>query len=327
MPLASQFGYKEESTVGTAVTVDKFGEFVTEGLKVNMGRTSVVTKRAGQRVARSDRAVPYQMGASGPVTFPMLTKGGGIFLKHALGSIATAGPTDSTYTHTATIGDLTGKSLTLQVDRPFNPSGTSQAFTYNGCKITKAEFSLSQESHLEATYEFDGWGETTATALASASYPSGAEIVTWASSSFTIGGSAVELVDIKITLTNGLNTDRRYIRGSAAKKEQLENAMRSITVQFTLDFVDLTQHNRVVSTTQAGSLAACVLTCNGPTLLGATTYPGYTFTMPAVQFDDDDGIKVDSDDPLRVTFTGTALFDGTNSALTVAQRTADTTPS
>lgn len=325
MPLASQFGYKSESTVGTPVTVDKFLDITSESMKVQMGRASATTKRSGQRVARSDRAVPYQLGATGSISLPMLTKGGGILLTHALGSTSTAGPTDATYTHTNTIGDLTGKSLTIQFDRPF-AGGASQAFTYNGCKITKAEWSLVQGGVLEAMYEFDAWSETTATSLASPSYASGAEVVAFPSASFTVAGSQVDLVDYKCTLTNGLKTDRRYIAGSASKGEQLENAMRSITVQFTCDFLNLTDLNRVKSTTQSGALASCILTCNGPTLLGTSAYPGYTFTTPALQFDDADGIKVDTDDPLRVTFTGTALWDTTNSALTIAQRTADTTP-
>ena len=327
MPLASQFGIKAESTFATAVTVDRFFEFVDEDISPNVGRIKVVTKRAGQRVRRGDRSTPYLNGASGTLAMPVMTKNHGILFGLAMGAIATTGPTDSAYTHTATIGALDGDFFTAQADRPFNPSGTSQAFTWAGCKITSAEWSMTtgEAGYLTAKYGIDAATQATGTALASASYVASSEPHVWTGAAATIGGSAVEASDFTISLTNAVKTDRHYLRSSATKKEQLENGMRTIAFSIGLDFVDLTQYNRVVSATRAGMQSAVVLTVTGPTLLGATTYPSVTFTMPQAEFGDVQGVNAGGDDPIKMTLTGEATYDGTNSPLTIAYVSGDTT--
>jgi hypothetical protein len=68
---------------------------------------------------RSDRRVPYIMGAGGSVSFSVLSKGFGFWLAQSLGTVATTGPADTTvYTHTGTVGSLTGDFFTAQVGVP-----------------------------------------------------------------------------------------------------------------------------------------------------------------------------------------------------------------
>jgi hypothetical protein len=326
MPVASQLMVKDESSYATAVTVDRGFEFLTESIEVDPRRVQSVGKRAGQRVARSDRFMVYPGGASGTVEMDVLTKSHGWWLKHALGTVATSTVTDSNYTHTGTIGSLTGDSFTLQVDRQFTPSGTSQAFTYAGCKIAKATWRLATEGLLQAVYEIDAASEATATSLASETSPTSPDVFSWIGASATIGGSAVEIKDFEVSITNPMNVDRRYLRSSAVKKEPLENGMRVVEWSMTADFVDLTQRNRVTSTTAAGALAAIVITCDGPVAHGGTTLPRMAFSIPNARFDVASGGTVTDDEPLMLSLSGVGLFDGTNSALTVTYRTTDATP-
>ncbi len=327
MPINSQIGIKAESTYATPVTVDQFTEFASESIEPQVGRARMRTFRASQRVRRGDRVIPYVAGYAGSVTMPVMAKGHGIYLKMALGGMATSGPTDSAYTHTGTIADLTGDMFTLQVDKPFNPSGTSQPITYAGGKITSAEWSLTtgESGLLSATYGMDFASAATGTGLASASYPASNQVYPWINAGLTIGGAAVEVVEARISLTNALQLDRRFIRSSSTKKEPLENGERTITFSITCDFVDLTQYNRVVSTTVAGMQSAVVLTCTALTLIGTTTYPTVTFTLPQAEFDAVSGVAVSGDDPIRQTLTGEATYDGTNSPLTIAYVSADAT--
>lgn len=326
MPVASQLQVKDESTYGTAVTVDRAFEFNSESIEVDVRRVESVGKRSGQRVARSDRFMPYPGGASGSVEMDVLTKSHGWWLKHALGTVATGTITDSNYTHTGTIGSLTGDFFTLQVNRPFNPSGSDQAMTYAGCKITKATWRLAVEGLLQAVYEIDAASEATGTALASETSPTGPDVFSWVGASATIGGSAVEIKDFEVSITNPLNVDRRYLRSSAVKKEPLENGMRMVEWSMTADFVDLTQRNRVTSATRAGSLAAIVITCDGPIAHAGATVPRMEFSIPAARFDVASGGTVTDDEPLMLSLSGVGLFDGTNSALTVTYRTTDSAP-
>src|SRR5205085_1876963 len=122
-----QIGFGEESTYGTPVTPTRFFEYDSESIEESEGRTEGDPLRGGTSFIRHDRFTPYFEGASGSVEMAVLTKGFGVLLKHMLGGIATSGPAETTvYTHTATEGDLLGKSLTMQVNRPFHPSGTNQ---------------------------------------------------------------------------------------------------------------------------------------------------------------------------------------------------------
>ena len=120
-----QLGVKAESTYGTGVTVDCFYEFDSESLAVEVGRVESSAIRAGSRAMRSDRRVPYIMGASGSFQMPVLSKGFGFWLAQCLGTVGTAGPAEtSVYTHTGTIGSMTGDMFTAQVGVPQAGGGT-----------------------------------------------------------------------------------------------------------------------------------------------------------------------------------------------------------
>jgi hypothetical protein len=95
-----------------------------------------------------------------------------------------------------------------------------QPFTYEGGKITEWTLSNSVEGNLVLELNCDFQQVTTATALATASYPTGMENLTWAGGTLTVGGSQVDVTEFSMTVNNGLNVDRRYISGSTDKKEQ-----------------------------------------------------------------------------------------------------------
>jgi hypothetical protein len=135
--LLSQFGVAKETTWATPVTVSRFFEFTSEGVKPVVGRVESKGIRAGARAFRNDRSQPVAKGASGSVEFEVPTKGFGFWLEHMFGgSVVTVGPTDANYTHTATIGSLSGKGLTASEvpffrafkEMEFDGAGTEEAF-------------------------------------------------------------------------------------------------------------------------------------------------------------------------------------------------------
>jgi hypothetical protein len=150
-----QLGVKSEVTYNTPLVVDRFYEFDSESIADDFRRTEGDPLRVGgEGVIRSDRSTPYYGGASGTVSMAVLTKSFGWWLTHMLGTETTTGPVETTvYTHTGTLGSLQGDSFTMQVNRPFNPTGTNQAFTYSGGKITEWTLSNNAEENLmlEAT--------------------------------------------------------------------------------------------------------------------------------------------------------------------------------
>lgn len=320
-----QAGFKDESVYGTPVTVDRFFEYESESIEENEGRTEGDPLRVGSGFVRSDRFTPYFAGASGNMQMAVLTKGFGFFLKHMLGAVATAGPAETVvYTHTGTEGDLKGKSFTCQVNRPFHPSGTNQAFTFEGGKITEWGLTNSVDGNLLLDLSMDFEQVSTATALAAASYPTSMDNFSWAGGVVSIGGSNYDITEFAMTANNGLAVDRRQIRGLTDKKEPTAHR-REGTFSIKADFDSLTQRNRAHATTKAAALAQIIATWTGPTLLGSTIYPTFQVTIPAVRFDSWKG-ATEGTDGIEQELSGVIRYDGTNSPLTVVYKSADTTP-
>lgn len=315
----------DESTWNTPVTPTRTFEYESENIEESYGRTEGAPLRRGTAFPRNDRFTPYLAGAAGSIQLAVMSKGFGFFLKHMMGSVATTGPTETTvYTHTGTEGTLLGKGITAQVNRPFHPAGTDQPFTYAGGKITEWTLSNSVEGNLLLDLGLDFASVATATALATASYPTGMDPLTWVGGTVTIGGTQVDLDEFSLSVKNGNNVDRRKIRGNAEKKEQTQGK-REGTFSLKCDFESLTQRNRAAATSRSGALAAIVATWQGPTLLGSTIYPTFQVTLSAGRFDDWKAATTDYDG-IQQELSGVVTWDGTNSPVQVVYKSADTTP-
>lgn len=317
----------EESTYGTPVTPNRTYEYNSESIEDSFGRTEGDPLRKGLQVARTDRVTPYYAGGAGSVEFDVMTKGFGILFKHMLGAIATTGPTDTAYTHTATLGELWGKSLTLQAARPFNPSGTVQPFTYEGGKITEWTLSNSVEGNLLLELGFDFEQVKTVTALATAAYPSGMENFTWAGGSISIGGvdAGFCVNEISIAGNNSLNVDRRCISNGTDKKEPNVNGRRELTFSIAGDFASLDHRARAAAATAAGLHAELKASWTAPTLIGTTTYPKIEVTLSAARFDEWTG-SAGGAESISQELTGVGRDNGTNPPISIAYTTADATP-
>ena len=251
--LDAQLGYKLETVVGTAVTVDKFIEFNSEGLEFDPGYIEPTGLRVGTKHKRGSRLVQSRKMVSGPIELEHSTRLMGALWKLALGSGVTT-PTlvlGSAYKQIHQTGDLLGKSATFQIGRP-EPSGTVRAHTINGCKFTGWEFSVSDNEIAKFSADIDGWDEATATALASASYVAGAEVfsfkdVTEFSLGNTItgtteltesGGTPISAVVTSLSFKgdNALATERFGLGNAGIKKEQLENGTPTITGTFEAEY-------------------------------------------------------------------------------------------
>lgn len=328
MPAVTKFqlGAKDEVTYGTPVTVDRFFEFNSWNVKPQRGRIESAGLRAGQRVQRADRWVPLNNGAAGDANFEVLSKGFGFWLKHMLGSVSSSAAVDGKTTHTGSIADLKGDSFTAQVNKPFHPADTDQAFTYEGGKITKWQLANSVNGLLMATLSMDFEDVSTATALATASYPAGTvELFSFVGGTITVGGSQVDMTDFTVACDNMLKVDRQYIRGNSLKKEPTENGFRAVTWSCAADFESLTQYNRYVSDTAAGALATIVATWQAPTLIGVSSKPTIVVTIDEARFDDHTA-DISGPAALQQQLSGRGMFDGTTSAVTIEYGSADVAP-
>jgi hypothetical protein len=325
----TQLGIINEATYGTAVAVTKFYEIVSEDLKGNYERTQAEALSSAF-VDRADRFAISQKGASGTIEFEPLTKGFGHWLRYMMGTVVTSGPSETTvYTHTGTIGSLTGRNLTVQVGRAQEDT-VVKPWTYEGGKVMEWELSNSVDQTLRCSVTLDFEKESNPDAPAGAyvlatNVPvTGAEVFTWAGATISVGGSPVEVDDLSIKVDNALNADRWYLNQGAPKREPIQDGKRMIDWSFKTTYANNTFWEKVSSATNSGSYAVIEAKWNGLTLLGSTIYPNITVTIPVARFDEG-GPSVDGPGMLEQTFSGKGLFDGTLSPITVAVQSADVT--
>ena len=316
----------DETTYGTVSgALTRAFEFDSESIEEAEGRTEGDPLRVGSSVIRDDRFTPYFDGAAGDIELAVMTKGFGFWLKHMLGAVATTGPTSAKYTHTATEGDLWGKSFTAQINRPFNPAGTNQAFTYRGGKVTGWELTNAVDGNLMAKLSCDFQQVDNSTTLVAApAYPAGMENFTWAGGVVTIGGSAYDITEFALKWDSGLDVGRKQIRANTDKKEPTATR-RGGEFSLKADFESLTQRNRAHATTRAGVLAAIVGTWTGPTAITGAVYPTLTVTIPSARFDKWKGAR-EGADAINQELSGEVRWNGTNSPVAIAFGTTDTTP-
>jgi hypothetical protein len=320
--VAAQLGIKTETTHGTPVTVDRFYEFTSESLSMDVDRMESSGLRAGTRVLRSDRWVAGSKTVGGDVEMELANKSFGLWLQHMFGSVATSQPavaTDPTvYEHTFTPGDLP-VGFTAQVGRP-SSDGTVQPFTYEGCVIPSWELSASVDEIGKVKATVDGEDELTGTALATASYPTGLSLLTFTGATLTIAAGSVDVTGFSVSGSNALETGRRKL-GSDVRKAPVEAAMREYTGTMDAYFDSLTAYQRFVNGTEAA------LTAN---FTGAIISNAYAFALEVtanVRFDGETPTVGGPDElmqalPFKCLDTGT----GPETAITAVYRTTDTTP-
>jgi hypothetical protein len=319
MGTAAQLGLVEESTYGTYVAPTRFFEFVNESLVTDIARIESQGWRAGQRVLRTGRWRAGRKLISGEISLELQNKSMGLLFKHALGAIATTTPGGGTNTrdHTATLGDLRGKSTTIQVGRD-DRGGTVRPFSYLGCKIRTWEISCEINQFGMLTLGILARDETTAQSLATASYAAGIELFTFVEGSLTIAAGSTPVRSATISGDNGLPDDD-FALGSNLMREPLEPALRTITGELDADFSDLTAYNRFVN----GTEATLVLDFTGSLIEGSLNY-GVQVTAN-VRFDGTTP-TVENPQEIRQPLPFKVIAPAAGDPISIRYRTIDTSP-
>jgi len=321
--LSAQLGAGEETTYGTAATISRFFPFRTESLALDVQRMESTALRSGGRLLRADRWAPGRRSVAGDVALEVETQGLGLWFKHALGGVTTDQPDASgapeVYRHRFAIGDLpTG--LTVQVGRP-DQAGTVHPYTYTGCRISS--WTLECQVDEIATLQLSLLGQdcTTATPLATATYPAGSSLLTWARGAITLDGAELCVRSLSLQGTNGLAEDR-YCLGNPLRRQPSEMALREITGTLEVGFEDLALYQRFVQAAPDQPPAELVVLLEGPTIAG--TYRSHLQITAQVRIDANTPVVGGAEllmqqVPIRVVDTGTA-------SLVIEYQTTDTTP-
>jgi hypothetical protein len=293
--ICSQFGFLNESTVGTAVTVTKFLKHVSIG-GTGLDPIRVEDEGLGGCAlgVTSDRTVEVARQASREVEVNVGSRRFGYILKQMMGS--SASPTllgGTTYRQIHNNGDPTGMSLTVQFGMPeATAAGTVRAHTMNGCKITSWELSHAMNQIAKLKFTIDGWNETTATGLATATYDTSWEPFGWKLLSCKIGGTP-SLVSSVVSISGGtevagckgvtvrgtqpLRTDMFPTGGAGVKSEQLLAGFQQFEGDLDLEYASRTQIYDVFS---AYTTTAVQMTWLSTIDLGSSQFAKLQVNMP-----------------------------------------------
>ena len=320
--LSTQLGQVAEVTYGTRVVPTRFLEVKSESLEYPIDRNESEALRAGQQVLRSDRWNAGKKTPGGDIQYELANKGFGLPLKYAFGSVATAQPnvgTDPTvYEHTLTLGDLSALQRTVQLGET-DTGGVTRVFEFTGVCTGSWELAQALDGPLlftESVIAQDCSLDTQA--LASASYPASQTGFWWTNLIMKIAGTQYDVSTVGLKCDTGLKDDRFFV-GAQTRKHPIQNKMREITIAATGEFNDMTQINRLTSS----STFAVTLFWTGALISGTYSY-ALEITLPACRFDGDRP-KVGGPDVIAQPLKLKAL-DGGSGAISAVYRTTDTTP-
>jgi hypothetical protein len=242
--LSAQVGYAVESTFGTGVTPSRFIEFTSESLDYNKQTVNGAGIAAGRVFMPGNARYIVGVGGGGDVTFNFPSKGGGFWLQQVMGAVAsvTHAGTPNAYTHTFTpAASLVGQSFTLQKGAPEANNNTVDPYTFTGCKVNQLQLTMGQNALLVAKATIDAQNVTTATALATASYPSAPNYFSFANARNTLTVNGTPYAAIKsfdMTINNQLDVSRYYLGSGGMKAEPIRGDYAAATGTLTGDYVD-----------------------------------------------------------------------------------------
>lgn len=295
--LDAQLMFKAETTWGTPVTPDKAVEFNSEDLKFEPTWLEPTGLRPGTKYKRASRVRQSRKTVNGSVNLEWSTKNMGTLVKHMTGSAITTPTviTGTAYKQIHVPGDFRTLGLTMQVGRPEPSTGTVRPHTFAGCKIPGWEFSLTDNAIPTLKLTVEGRSEATATALATASYLSGATVFDFSQAVLKLGGTAATAAG-ETTITSGVTvatvvrsitisgsapmaTERFGIGNAGLRSEPLENATPTVTGKLDAEF----SKTELYDVFQANTTTAMELVLTGG-IIGATA-SNYllSFVFPAVK--------------------------------------------
>jgi len=316
--IGASLGVATESVFGTGVTVTRFYEFNSENLQFRKNTAEGMGLRAGGQLPRSQRRVLTTKDAGGDLDLDLPTRGLGLLLSYAMGTTPSATTVSSgVYSYTFTLGDTYGRSFTTQVGVP-QYGGTVTPKTLAGCKVNNFELSVANGEIAKGKFGIDAQSLTTATALATVSYPATGSVFNFAQGAITLNGSAVaNIKDFSVTVDNAIKNDRYNLGALGLKSEQNISGFRKVSGKITAEFTDTT----LLAAFLADTTASLALTFTGD-VISSTYKDTLSITLPACKFDADTP-NVSGPGVVDLSMTFTVYDDGTNQPMTIVYQTSE----
>lgn len=325
--LGGFFGAAEETTWGTYTAADHFYKATKADLNLVNNFIQGGGIANGQFIADSARHILTTQAGTGDIELQFGTKGGhGLLLAHIFGDNPTPTVQGATtaYLQTHTLGNNTGKGLSLQAGVP-QTDGTVVPYSLSGGKVTSATFACQTSDFLTLAMSVDGKTVVDTESAATPSYVTGIAPFHFGNLSVKLGAVGSEaLVDgvrgISLTFERPQKTDSYYANGTpTAKAEPIMNDWGKISGSIDIDFANKADF---IDRFQNGTSTSLVIDFKG-SLIASTYYNQLTFSLPATFFEGATP-TLDSNDVVQLSVPFVSQDDGTNEPITCAYTSTDT---
>lgn len=273
---SAQIGYGEESPWGTRAAPTVFVPLLEESFEEERERLESEGIIPGLTVLGSDQWNGGAITAGGDVGHELYTEGLDLLLKHMFGTVATTGDDPYTHLYTPVGGSIDGKGLTAQVGRP-GVGGTVHPFDLVGSKVSEWEIACSQSEIATLGLTLVGRELVTNQTLATPTYTAaGSKPFKFNHGAVEVGGSEVKVMEAKVSGSNGLKEDRRFLSRTDDGRiaEPLEETLREYTGELTVEFESMTHYARFVAGTEHALELSFVAGAASFTVNGNIRYDG-----------------------------------------------------
>ncbi len=329
--LDAQFGIADETTYGTPVTVTRFYEVnAGDGFDYRPNRVQDNGMRVGAVGPRKARRVTPNGDYGASMNHAVLSKGFGLLFHKMFGGTPTVNAITGGYQMVFTLGGAL-KPFTGQLGVPrigSDGSTTIDPFTAAGCVIPSFGFSMDAADILKVKYDIDAREMATATALATATYPSAPNLFSFAGAylyggtytaptTTVLGAGATPLANItNWSMDVSRNADvSRYLAGQGGKKAIPIPGQAAATGTIGIEYSDTVYRDAFLADTdltlvvrfEAGALGANKETAD--------------FYVPNFRLEGE--LPKPTGETTKASCNWTALENDTNPLLQAAYRTAD----
>lgn len=291
-------GFKKESTFGTAVTVDRFPEFISESFDYDRTYYQGAGLRVGSRAPRSGRRALVKDGAAGDVELEVMTKGMGTLFELLMGVGTSTLVSTGLYQQLFTlIKNDYQPSATIQVGLPRLGQNTIDAFTYKGASCASFELSLGNADVLKLKSSWTAREMDTEVAYATPSYASSPELFSFVGATLFAGTGALtaptttalatgstpvaNVTDFSISVDQG-HDGAGFRIGSAGKRTRPPAVgAAAVTGKITAEY-DTQLYRNALRDNAAFTLLANFV---GPTDITSGNKPTFQIACPDIRFD------------------------------------------
>lgn len=286
--LGSQIGFAPETTYGTAATPTTWLEARSVGLELQVEHMMSEALRTGLKVMRSDRQVVNRKGVNGDIELDITSNNLARWLRHAMNDDRAFSTTKTgagpAYTYTYELGDPAScPSMTIQTGVA-DIGGTVRRMDATGCFISEFSLSNSVDEILQGSFTVDGRDYTpSASAVTSASYATGTEVLAFSGGSVSLAGSTTPVRSFEVSVSHGIDLERYQINSTTLKSRPIRNALTEITGTVELEFgassVGTWGTDTLVDKYRSGTTIAVTAGWTGSTAITGTTYPSLTVNL------------------------------------------------